>query len=50
VQFDYDLDKAKQTRERMFDMLAHDRVALLGAHVKAPGLGYILRRGTRLRL
>jgi glyoxylase-like metal-dependent hydrolase (beta-lactamase superfamily II) len=45
----YDLDPAlaRQSRERMLDMIASDRLAIAGAHVAAPGLGYVVRRKGR---
>jgi glyoxylase-like metal-dependent hydrolase (beta-lactamase superfamily II) len=44
----YDLDKngAIQSRKRILDMAASERFAIAGAHVNAPGFGYVVRRGT----
>jgi glyoxylase-like metal-dependent hydrolase (beta-lactamase superfamily II) len=44
----YDLDKngAVQSRKRILDMAASERFAIAGAHVNAPGFGYVVRRGT----
>ena len=44
----YDLDKdlAIQSRKRILDMAATEHVAIAGAHVNAPGFGYVVRKGT----
>jgi glyoxylase-like metal-dependent hydrolase (beta-lactamase superfamily II) len=44
----YDLDKngAIQSRKRILDMAASERFAIAGAHVNAPGFGYVVRAGT----
>jgi glyoxylase-like metal-dependent hydrolase (beta-lactamase superfamily II) len=43
----YDLDKplAIQSRKRILDMAATERFAIAGAHVNAPGFGYVVRKG-----
>jgi len=43
----YDLDKdlAIKSRRRILDMAASERLAIAGAHVDAPGFGYVVRRG-----
>jgi len=43
----YDLDPvlARQSRRHILDMIAADHLAIAGAHVEAPGLGYVVRRG-----
>ncbi len=43
----YDLDKdlAVRSRKRILDMAASERFAIAGAHVNAPGFGYITRKG-----
>ena len=43
----YDLDKemAVKSRKRILDMAATDRLAIAGAHVNAPGFGYVVRKG-----
>lgn len=43
----YDLDKdlAVQSRKRILDMAASERFAIAGAHVNAPGFGYVVRKG-----
>jgi glyoxylase-like metal-dependent hydrolase (beta-lactamase superfamily II) len=45
VKYDLDPDLARRSRLRMLDMLATDRLAVAGAHVNAPGLGYLQRKG-----
>jgi glyoxylase-like metal-dependent hydrolase (beta-lactamase superfamily II) len=44
----YDLDRnlAVQSRRRILDMAASERLAIAGAHVNAPGFGYVVRKGT----
>jgi hypothetical protein len=44
----YDLDKngAIQSRKRILDMAASERFAIAGAHINAPGFGYVVRSGT----
>lgn len=43
----YDLDKdlAVKSRKRILDMAASERLAIAGAHVNAPGFGYVVRKG-----
>jgi glyoxylase-like metal-dependent hydrolase (beta-lactamase superfamily II) len=43
----YDLDKnqAIASRKRILDMAASEQLAIAGAHVNAPGLGYVVRKG-----
>jgi len=43
----YDLDKnqAITSRKRILDMAASERLAIAGAHVNAPGFGYVVRKG-----
>ena len=43
----YDLDKnlAVKSRKRILDMAASERFAIAGAHVNAPGFGYVVRKG-----
>jgi len=43
----YDLDKemATKSRKRILDMAATERFAIAGAHVNAPGFGYVVRKG-----
>jgi glyoxylase-like metal-dependent hydrolase (beta-lactamase superfamily II) len=44
----YDLDKdlAIKSRKRILDMAATEHLAIAGAHVNAPGFGYVVRKGT----
>src|SRR5262245_60743792 len=42
--YDIDKDLARASRLRILDMAAADRLAIAGAHVDAPGLGYVVRR------
>ena len=44
--YDLDKDQAIQSRKRILDMVATDRLAIAGAHVNAPGFGYVVRKGT----
>lgn len=43
----YDLDKdlAVKSRKRILDMAASEHLAIAGAHVNAPGFGYVVRKG-----
>jgi glyoxylase-like metal-dependent hydrolase (beta-lactamase superfamily II) len=43
--FDVDPQQAVQTRRRLFDQIAADRVRVLGYHLPFPGLGHIRRQG-----
>jgi glyoxylase-like metal-dependent hydrolase (beta-lactamase superfamily II) len=44
----YDLDKnrAIESRKRILDMAASEHLAVAGAHVNAPGFGYVVRKGS----
>ena len=42
--FDVDKEKGAETRARMFDMVATDKVAVSGFHMPFPSLGYVERR------
>jgi glyoxylase-like metal-dependent hydrolase (beta-lactamase superfamily II) len=46
VTYDLDPDLARRSRLRMLDMFATERLAIAGAHVDAPGFGYLSRKGT----
>jgi glyoxylase-like metal-dependent hydrolase (beta-lactamase superfamily II) len=48
----YDLDKelAKQSRRRVLDMAASEGLMIAGAHVDAPGLGHVVRKGATFDL
>jgi glyoxylase-like metal-dependent hydrolase (beta-lactamase superfamily II) len=43
--YDLDKDQAVQSRKRILDMAASDHLAIAGAHVNAPGFGYVRRKG-----
>lgn len=43
VVFDIDPDQARETRKRLLDMLATDRIALTGGHILAPKFGMVER-------
>ena len=45
VKYDLDPDEARESRLRMFDMIATDGFAIACAHVAAPGFGYLRRSG-----
>lgn len=47
VTYDLDKDLARASRLRLLDMIATDRLAIAGAHVEAPGFGYVVRRNGR---
>jgi glyoxylase-like metal-dependent hydrolase (beta-lactamase superfamily II) len=47
---DMDTDKAITARHRMLDMLASERIPLLGYHLPWPGLGRVERSGASYRL
>jgi glyoxylase-like metal-dependent hydrolase (beta-lactamase superfamily II) len=46
---DQDSDRAIATRKRLLDMLATDRIGLLGYHLPWPGLGRVERQGAAYR-
>lgn len=43
--YDLDKDAAAKSRRRILDLAASERLAIAGAHVNAPGFGYVVRRG-----
>lgn len=43
--FDHDGDLTVQTRMRLLDMCAADRIAVIGYHFPFPGVGHVLREG-----
>jgi glyoxylase-like metal-dependent hydrolase (beta-lactamase superfamily II) len=45
VKYDMDPELASASRLRILDMVASERIAVAGAHVNAPGLGYVVRKG-----
>ena len=50
VVFDVDLQGAADTRRRVFDMVAADRIPVMGMHLGFPGLMYLERCTTGYRL
>lgn len=46
ISYDTDPAEAVRSRRRMLDMLATDRLAVLGYHFPWPGLGHVARRGS----
>jgi glyoxylase-like metal-dependent hydrolase (beta-lactamase superfamily II) len=44
--YDLDKDRAIASRKRILDMAASERLAIAGAHVSAPGFGYVVRKGS----
>jgi glyoxylase-like metal-dependent hydrolase (beta-lactamase superfamily II) len=49
VKYDLDADLARASRLRMFDMIATQHLAVAGAHVNAPGVGYLSKTETAFR-
>jgi glyoxylase-like metal-dependent hydrolase (beta-lactamase superfamily II) len=47
--YDVDPQMAGETRARMFDRIAADRLAVAGAHMDFPGFGTLSRKGTDFR-
>ncbi|WP_099827392.1 MBL fold metallo-hydrolase [Oceaniglobus indicus] len=45
VTFDMDKAKAAETRRKVLDMVAADRIPLVGYHMPFPGLGFVETRG-----
>ena len=43
--YDLDKDQAIASRKRILDMAASEHLAIAGAHVNAPGFGYVVRKG-----
>jgi glyoxylase-like metal-dependent hydrolase (beta-lactamase superfamily II) len=50
VMFDYEPEKAVQTRRRIYDMASTEKLLVSGYHFPFPGLGYIEKAGTGYRL
>ncbi len=46
---DMDADQAVSARRRVLDMLATDKIRLVGYHLPWPGVGFVERRGTAYR-
>jgi len=49
VSFDTDSDKGVETRMRVLDMLAHDKVQALIFHMAWPGVGHVVKAGSGYR-
>ena len=49
VAVDHEPDRWVATRLRLLDRLATDRVRLLGAHLPAPGAGFVERKAGAYR-
>ena len=49
VSFDTDSDKGVETRMRVLDMLAHDKVQALIFHMAWPGAGHVVKAGSGYR-
>jgi len=45
LSYDLDPEKACQARRRILDIAATDRVFVAGAHINAPGFGYVVHKG-----
>jgi glyoxylase-like metal-dependent hydrolase (beta-lactamase superfamily II) len=46
IAFDSDQDLAIATRKQVFDMTSTDSLAVAGAHLPFPGIGYVVKSGT----
>ncbi|MCF6369725.1 MBL fold metallo-hydrolase [Rhizobium sp. TRM95001] len=49
VRFDMDKEMAAETRKKVFDMIAADKVAFLGYHMPFPSVGYVEKLDTGYR-
>lgn len=49
VVFDMDKEAAAQTRRRLLDMIATDKLAFAGYHMPWPGVGYVEVEGSGFR-
>lgn len=49
VSFDIDKEMAAETRKRMFDMIAKDKLPFIGYHMPFPSLAYLQRDGEGYR-
>lgn len=43
VLFDHDKEQGVETRKRIFDMVATDRIPVIGYHMPPPGVGFVVR-------
>lgn len=50
VQYDMDPDKAAETRRRVYDMLAAERLQVSGFHFPFPSAGFVAKEGDGYRL
>jgi glyoxylase-like metal-dependent hydrolase (beta-lactamase superfamily II) len=46
IAFDVEPPKAIATRQKVFDMVATDKLTIAGAHVPFPGIGHVAKSGT----
>jgi glyoxylase-like metal-dependent hydrolase (beta-lactamase superfamily II) len=46
VTYDLDPEMARKSRRRILDMVENEQLAIAGAHVNAPGVGHLKRKGT----
>ena len=49
VRFDMDKAKAAETRRRIFDMIASERLPFIGYHMPFPAVGFIEKQGEGYR-
>lgn len=49
VRFDMDKAKAAETRRRVFDMIASDRLPFIGNHMPFPAVGFVEKQGEGYR-
>lgn len=49
VRFDMDKAKAAETRRRVFDMIASDRLPFIGYHMPFPAVGFVEKQGEGYR-
>jgi hypothetical protein len=50
VMYDYDPEKAAQTRKKFYDMAAAEKTLIAGFHFSFPYMGYVEKAGTGYRL
>jgi glyoxylase-like metal-dependent hydrolase (beta-lactamase superfamily II) len=50
VMFDYDPEKAAQTRKKFYDMAAAEKTLIAGFHFSFPSMGYVEKSSTGYRL
>lgn len=49
VRFDMDKAKAAETRRRVFDMIASERLPFIGYHMPFPAVGFVEKQGEGYR-